>query len=45
VQRPQMPERGGVQFIVDRKTLDRLTALRGPGKSYSVILRLVKAIS
>jgi hypothetical protein len=36
-------DRGGYRFIVDRKTLDRLTALRGPGESYSdVILRLAK---
>jgi hypothetical protein len=30
---PQIDERGGVRFIVDRKTLDRLTALRGPSES------------
>jgi hypothetical protein len=37
-------ERGGVRFLVDRRTLDRLTALRGRGESYSdVILRLAKA--
>ena len=36
--------RGGVRFLVDRKTLDQLTALRGPGESYSdVILRLARA--
>jgi hypothetical protein len=41
---PQLDERGGVRFIADRKTLDRLTALRGPGESNSdVILRLAKA--
>jgi hypothetical protein len=35
--------RGGHRFIVDPKTLDRLTTLRGPGESYSdVILRLVE---
>jgi hypothetical protein len=34
---PQSDGRGGVRF----KTLDRLTALRGPGESYSdVILRV-----
>jgi hypothetical protein len=39
----QLDERGGVRFVVDRKTLDRLTALRGPGESYSdVILRMAK---
>jgi hypothetical protein len=38
---PQLDERGGVRFLVDHKTLDRLTALRGPGESYSdVILRM-----
>jgi hypothetical protein len=43
-QPPQIDERGGARFLVDRKTLDRLTALRGPGESYSdVILRLAKA--
>jgi hypothetical protein len=37
---PKLDERGGVRFIVDHKTLDQLTALRGPGESYSdVILR------
>jgi predicted CopG family antitoxin len=42
---PQLDERDGVRFVVDRKTLDRLTALRGPGESYSdVILRMAKAI-
>ena len=40
-QPPQIDERGGVRFLVDRRTLDRLTALRRPGESYSdVILRL-----
>ena len=35
--------RSGVRFIMDHKTLDRLTALRGPGESYSnVILRMAK---
>jgi hypothetical protein len=34
---------GGVRLTLDRKTLDWLTALRGPGESYSdVILRLAK---
>jgi mannose-6-phosphate isomerase-like protein (cupin superfamily) len=33
-------------FLVDHKTLDRLTAIRGPGESYSdVILRLAEASS
>jgi hypothetical protein len=42
-QAPQFDERGDVRFLVDRKTLDRLTALRGPGESYSdVILRMAK---
>ena len=42
-QPPQIDERGGVWFLVDHKTLDRLTALRGPGESYSeVILRMAK---
>jgi hypothetical protein len=45
-QAPQIDECGGVRFLVDRKTLDRLTALRGPGESYSdVILRMAKAQS
>jgi len=40
---PERDERGGVRFVVDHKTLDRLTALRGPGESYSdVILRMAK---
>jgi hypothetical protein len=35
---PELDERGGVRFM-----LDRLTALRGPGDSYSdVMLRLAK---
>jgi hypothetical protein len=39
-------ERGGVRVVVDRKTLDRWTALRGPGEGYSdVILRMAKANS
>jgi hypothetical protein len=43
---PELDERGGVRFVVDHRTLDRLTALRGPGESYSdVILRMVKANS
>jgi len=42
-QPPQIDERGGVRFLVDRRTLDRLTALRGPGESYSdVILRTAR---
>jgi hypothetical protein len=45
-QAPQIDERGGVRFVVDHKTLDRLTALRGPGESYSdVILRMAKGNS
>ena len=37
------PDGGGVRLTLDRKTLDWLTALRGPGESYSdVILRLAK---
>jgi hypothetical protein len=41
---PAQPDgRGGVQLTLKRKALDRLTALRGPGESYSdVILRLAK---
>jgi hypothetical protein len=36
-------DRGGYRFIVDHKTLDRLTAARRPGESYSdVIVRLAK---
>jgi hypothetical protein len=36
-------ERGGYRFIVDHKTLDRLTAARGLGESYSdVVVRLAK---
>ena len=43
---PELDERGGVRFVSDRKTLDRLTALRGRGESYSdVILRMAKANS
>jgi hypothetical protein len=33
----------GYALLLDRKTIDRLTAVRGPGESYSdVILRLAK---
>ena len=40
---PELDERGGVRFVVGHKTLDHLTALRGPGESYSdVILRLAE---
>lgn len=40
---PQIDERGGVRFLVDRKALDRLAALRGPGEGYSdVIVRAAK---
>ena len=36
-------DRGGYRFIVDHKTLDGLTAARGPDESYSdVIIRLAK---
>jgi hypothetical protein len=36
-------DRGGYRFVVEQKTLDRLTALCGPGASYSdVILRVAK---
>ena len=36
-------DRGGYRFIVDHKTLDRLTAARSPGESHSdVIVRLAK---
>jgi hypothetical protein len=36
--------RGGVTIWLDRKFVDRLQAMRGPGESYSdVILRLAKA--
>ena len=38
---PRLDEGGGFKITLDRHTLDRLTALRGPGESYSdVILRL-----
>jgi hypothetical protein len=41
---PAQPDGGGgVRLTPDRKTLDRLTALRGLGERYSdVILRLAK---
>jgi hypothetical protein len=43
---PELGEPGGVRFVVDRKTLDRLIAPRGSGASYSdVILRLARASS
>ena len=36
-------DRGGYAFLLDRKTLDQLTAARGQGESYSdVIIRLAK---
>jgi hypothetical protein len=36
-------ERGGYAFLVDRKTLGRLTAVRGAGEGYrDVIIRLAK---
>ena len=31
-------DRGGYRFIVDHKTLDRLTATRSPGESYSDVI-------
>ena len=38
---PRLDEGGGFKITLDRHTLDRLAALRGPGESYSdVILRL-----
>ena len=42
---PAQPDgRGGVRLTLDRKTLDRLNHLRGPGERYSdVILRLAAA--
>jgi hypothetical protein len=33
---PQIDGRGGVRFIVDRHTLDRLTALRGRGALFAL---------
>jgi hypothetical protein len=40
-QRARLDEGGGFKITLDRHTLDRLRALRGPGESYSdVILRL-----
>jgi putative SOS response-associated peptidase YedK len=33
---PRIDEPGGVGFIVDRHTLDRLTALRGPGELFAL---------
>jgi hypothetical protein len=36
-------DRGGYALVIDRKTIDQLTAVRGPGESYSdVIIRLAK---
>ena len=36
-------DRGGYRFIVDHRTLDRLTAARRPGENYSdVIVSLAK---
>jgi hypothetical protein len=32
---PPKIDESGVRFIVDHKTLDRLTGLRGPGESYN----------
>ena len=38
---PQPDGRGGVRIWLDRKYVDRLAQMRGPGESYSdVILRL-----
>jgi hypothetical protein len=40
-----LPDDAEARFVVDRKTLDRLTALRGRGESYSdVILRLAETV-
>jgi predicted CopG family antitoxin len=37
-------DRGSVRLTLDHKTLDRLSALRGPRESYSdVLLRLARA--
>jgi predicted CopG family antitoxin len=39
--KPRLDEGSGFKITLDRHTLDRLKALRGPGESYSdVILRL-----
>ena len=39
----QHDAQGGFAITLDRRTIDRLTAARGPGESYSdVILRLAK---
>jgi hypothetical protein len=36
-------DRGGYALVIDRKTIDQLTAVRGPGESFSdVIIRLAK---
>lgn len=41
VEPARLDEGGGFKITLDRHTLDRLTAIRGPGESYSdVILRL-----
>jgi hypothetical protein len=38
---PRLDEGGGFKITLDRHTLDRLAALRGPGESYSdVIVRM-----
>jgi predicted CopG family antitoxin len=36
-------DRGGYAIVLDHKTFERLTAMRGPGEAYSdVIVRLAK---
>jgi hypothetical protein len=35
---PRLDEGGGFKITLDRHTLDRLTALRGPGESYSDVV-------
>jgi predicted CopG family antitoxin len=36
-------DRGGYALVIDRKTIDQLTAVRGVGESYSdVIIRLAE---
>ena len=40
----QPDDRGGIRIWLDRKFVDRLGQMRGPGESYSdVILRLAEA--
>jgi hypothetical protein len=41
---PQPDGRGAVRIWLDRKFIDRLAQMRGPGESYSdVVVRLVEA--